>query len=68
MDKEKVGQAFDAFEKEKYTDSEDIIRGEIKQAVNDHLKDKLGLKEDPIVSPPEPEEAEKDEKDEPDEE
>ena len=54
MEKEKIVQAFDAFEKEKYTDSEDIIRSEIKQAVNDHLKDKLDLKEDPIVSPPEP--------------
>lgn len=49
MDKEKIVQAFDQFEKEKYTDSEDTIRGEIKQAVNDHLKDKLGLKNDPIV-------------------
>ena len=50
MDNEKIRQAFDAFEKEKYTDSEDIIRGEIKQAVNDHLKDELGLKNDPIVT------------------
>lgn len=50
MDKEKIVQAFDAFEKEKYSDSEDILRAEIKQAVNDHLKDKLGLKTDPIVS------------------
>ena len=53
MDKEKIVQAFDKFEKEKYSDSEDIIRGEIRQAVNDHLKDKLGLKNDPICSPPE---------------
>ena len=55
MDKENVVKAFDAFEKEKYTDSEDIIRREVRQSVNDHLKDELGLKNDPIVSPPEPE-------------
>lgn len=54
MDKENVVKAFDKFEKEKYTDSEDILRQEIKQAVNDHLKDTLNLKTDPIVSPPEP--------------
>ena len=59
MDKEKIVKAFDAFEKEKYTDSEDILRGEIKQAVNDHLKDELGLKDDPIVSPPEEKEEKK---------
>jgi len=51
MDKEKIVQAFDKFEKEKYSDSEDILRTEIRQAVNDHLKDKLGLKNDPIVKP-----------------
>ena len=58
MDKEKIVQAFDAFEKEKYMDSEDIIRTEIRQSVNDHLKDRLELKNDPIVSPHEPEEKE----------
>lgn len=55
MDKEKIVQAFDHFEKEEYTDSEDILRGQIKQAINDKLKDDLNLKNDPIVSPPEPE-------------
>jgi hypothetical protein len=49
MDKENVVKAFDKFEREKFTDSEDILRAEIRQAVNDHLKDKLGLKKDPIV-------------------
>ena len=61
MEKEKIVKAFDAFEKEKYTDSEDILRGEIKQAVNDHLKDELGLKDDPLVSPPEEKKAEEEE-------
>ncbi len=51
MNKETITKAFDEFEKGKYTDSEDTLRGEIKQAVNDHLKGKLGLKKDPIVSP-----------------
>jgi len=51
MDRDKIVAAFNAFEKEKFTDSEDILRAEIKQAVNDHLKDTLGLDKDPIVSP-----------------
>lgn len=56
MDKEKIVQAFNAFEDERYTDSEEILRGQIKQAVNDKFKETLGLKNDPIVvTEPEPE-------------
>jgi hypothetical protein len=51
MDKEKIVSAFDAFVDEKYADSEEILRKELKQAVNDFLKDKLKLKGDPIQSP-----------------
>ncbi len=51
MSKDKMQTAFDEFEKEKYSNAEDIIRGVVKQAVNDHLKDKLSLKADPIISP-----------------
>ena len=49
MDSEKVVKAFNDFTDEKYADSEDTLRSEIKQAVNDHLKDKLDLKNDPIT-------------------
>lgn len=55
MDRKAIADAFDKFENEKYADSEDILRGEIKQAVNDHIKDILNLKKDPIVSPSETE-------------
>lgn len=51
MDKEKIVNAFDAFVDEKYADSEEILRTELKQAVNDFLKNKLQLAKDPIQSP-----------------
>lgn len=54
MDKDKIVNAFDAFVDEKYADSEDILRTELKQAVNDFLKTKLDLKVDPIQSAEEP--------------
>lgn len=54
MDKDKIVNAFDAFVDEKYADSEDILRKELKQAVNDFLKTKLELKADPIQSAEEP--------------
>ena len=55
MDKDKIVDAFDKFVDERFADSEDTIRTEIKQAVNDHLKDKLELEKDPIVDTPEEE-------------
>lgn len=48
MDKDKIVGAFDAFVDEKYADSEEILRTQLKQAVNDFLKSKLQLKDDPI--------------------
>lgn len=51
MDKKKIVSAFDAFVDEKYADSEEILRTELKQAVNDFLKNKLELSKDPIQSP-----------------
>jgi hypothetical protein len=50
MDREKVVNAFDAFVDERYGDSEEILRTQLKQAVNDHLKTKLQLTKDPIQS------------------
>jgi hypothetical protein len=50
MDKDKIVGAFDAFVEEKYADSEEILRVQLKQAVNDFLKSKLQLTADPIQS------------------
>lgn len=52
MEKEEIVKAFDAFVDERYADSEETLRVQIKQAVNDHLKNKLQLKADPIQSAP----------------
>ncbi len=50
MDKDKIVGAFDAFVEERYADSEEILRTQLKQAVNDFLKTKLQLNADPIQS------------------
>ena len=50
MDKDKIEKAFDAFVDEKYADSEETLRTELRQAVNDFLKNKLELDADPIQS------------------
>ena len=50
MDKDKIVSAFDAFVDERYADSEEILRVELKQSVNDFLKTKLQLAKDPIRS------------------
>ena len=50
ISKEKIVKAFDEFVDEKYADSEETLRGELRQAVNDFLKDKLELESDPIQS------------------
>jgi len=48
MDKDKIVKAFDEFADEKYADSEETLRTEVKQAVNDFIKGKLDLEADPI--------------------
>ncbi|MCK5020797.1 MAG: hypothetical protein KAS32_27495 [Candidatus Peribacteraceae bacterium] len=48
MDVEKIVKAFDEFSDGKYADSEDTIRSEVRQTVNDFLKTKLDLVKDPI--------------------
>lgn len=48
MEKEQIVKAFSDFVDKKYSDSEDTLRSAIKQEVNDHLKTKLELKNDPI--------------------
>ena len=50
MDNEEIVKAFDKFVDSKFAESEDILRTEIKKSVNDHLKNKLELEDDPIVS------------------
>jgi hypothetical protein len=63
MDAEKVKQAFDKFEKEEYTDSEEILRKEIRRTVSDKLKDDLNLQKDPIDIEDDEEEKDDEEKD-----
>lgn len=46
MDKEKVKQSITDFENEDYMSSKEIIRGEIKDKIDSHLKDTLGLEND----------------------
>ena len=53
MDKDKIVKAFDDFVEERYGDSEETLRGEIRKAVNDHIKDKLDLQNDPLDIPQE---------------
>ena len=50
MNRDKIVKAFDEFVDEKYADSEETLRGELRQAVNDFLKNKLELDTDPIQS------------------
>lgn len=64
ISKEKIVKAFDEFVDEKYADSEETLRGELRQAVNDFLKDKLELDTDPIQSAPDQDTDEGGEKDE----
>jgi len=48
MDKDKIVSAFDKFVDDRYAESEDDLRSEIRSAVNDHLKDKLSLEKNPV--------------------
>jgi len=48
MDNDKIVDAFDKFVDDKFADSEDILRDQIKHAVNDHLKNKLSLEKNPV--------------------
>ena len=50
MDSKKIVKVFDKFVDKKFADSEEMLRPEIQQTVNDYLKTKLDLKNDPIVS------------------
>jgi len=47
-DIEKVKQAFNDFEDDKFTNSSDTLKQEIRKDMNTFLKDKLGLKNDPL--------------------
>lgn len=48
MNKDVIKKAFDEFEDDKFTDSKEKLKGEIRQGVNDYLKTKLGLEKDPL--------------------
>jgi len=46
MNPEVIKAALDSFENDDFLHSKDLLRGEIKQAKNNFLRDKLGLKND----------------------
>ena len=48
MDKEQIKKALDDFENDEYTDSKETMKNQIKSKVNDYLKDKLELEQDPV--------------------
>ena len=48
MNQENVKRSFEEFIDKNYQMSKEILRQEIKAKVNDHLKDTLGLQNDPI--------------------
>jgi len=52
MSKEDIAKAFDDFDNEKYSNAEETLKGIFKKKVNDHLKDKLNLKNDVIQMKP----------------
>lgn len=48
VDKANIKKAFDDFEDENFTDAADTLRKEVRGGTNTFLKDKLGLKNDPL--------------------
>ena len=46
MDKDKIRKAIDSFEEDKFSDSKDILSGEIRNTRDTYIKDKLGLEKD----------------------
>lgn len=48
VDSEKIKKSLDSFEDEKYSEASDLLRGEIKKSVNDFLKSKLNLTNNPL--------------------
>ena len=55
VDNEQIKKALDHFENDEFVDAKEILQKEIKKAKNDHLKNKLDLKQD-IGPQPEPKE------------
>ncbi len=51
MSTKKIKQAFNDFSNDKFLDAEEVLKKVIKKGVNDHLKDKLHLKNDPLIIP-----------------
>lgn len=45
IDKDKIKDALDNFENDKFTDAKDAVQGEISRARDKFLKDKLDLKD-----------------------
>ncbi len=51
MSVDKIKSAIKDFSNDKFMDAEETLKGVINQKVNDHLKDKLNLKNDPLDLP-----------------
>lgn len=55
VDNEQIKKALDHFENDEFVDAKEILQKEIRKSKNDHLKDKLELKQD--IEPIEKEEV-----------
>ena len=59
VDNEQIKKALDHFENDEFVDAKEILQKEIRNAKNDHLKDKLELKQD--ITPKEVQKPEEEE-------
>ena len=55
VDNEQIKKALDHFENDEFVDAKEILQKEIRKSKNDHLKDKLELKQE--IEPIEKEEV-----------
>jgi hypothetical protein len=60
VDNEQIKKALDHFENDEFVDAKEILQKEIRKSKNDHLKNKLELKQD--IEPQEDQEKEDQEK------
>ena len=62
VDNEQIKKALDHFENDEFVDAKEILQKEIRKSKNDHLKDKLELKQE--IEPEEVQDKEDQEKEE----
>jgi hypothetical protein len=63
VDNEQIKKALDHFENDEFVDAKEILQKEIRKSKNDHLKNKLELKQDiePLEEPEKKEDQEEEE-------